>query len=177
MNFGVSDKEIAATIEKMECGKAGQSFLVSNEQSYVDHFNSIFNELWRNGINAIERIKDIEAGADLADIEVIPKVSRARELYFRLLKDTTHEVLLLFPTVNAFVRQEKIITKSLLLSNTELMLPTTTTTTTAAATIETKAAHMVERNVKVRILMPYDQMIEQKVQNLKSSHITIEIRY
>ncbi|MGC2574339.1 MAG: hypothetical protein WA364_22720 [Candidatus Nitrosopolaris sp.] len=86
MNFGVSDKEIAATIEKMECGKASQSFLVSNEQSYVDHFNSIFNELWRNGINAIERINDIEAGADLADIEVIPKVSRARELYFRLLR-------------------------------------------------------------------------------------------
>jgi two-component system, OmpR family, sensor histidine kinase VicK len=172
MSFGVSDKEIAATIEKMEGGKASQSFLVSNEQSYVDHFNSIFNELWRNGIDAIERIKDIEAGADLADIEVIPKVSRARELYFRLLKDTTHEVLLLFPTVNAFVRQERIITKSLLLSNTELRLPITT-----AATTETKAAHMVERNVKVRILMPYDQMIEQKVQNLKSSHNNIEIRY
>ncbi|MGC2571183.1 MAG: HAMP domain-containing sensor histidine kinase, partial [Candidatus Nitrosopolaris sp.] len=52
-----------------------------------------------------------------------------------------------------------------------------TAATTATATIETKAAHMVERNVKVRILMPYDQMIEQKVQNLKSSHINIEIRY
>jgi two-component system, OmpR family, sensor histidine kinase VicK len=176
MSFGVSDKEIAATIEKMEDGKASQSFLVSNEPSYVDHFNSIFNELWRNGIDAVERIEDIEAGADLADIEVIPKVPRARELYFRLLKDATHEVLLLFPTVNAFVRQERIVTKSLLLSNTEPRLPTTTTTTTTA-TIETKAAHMVERNVKVRILMPYDQMIEQKVQNLKSSHNNIEIRY
>lgn len=44
----------------MEDGKASQSFLVSNEQSYVDHFNSIFNELWRNGIDAVERIKDID---------------------------------------------------------------------------------------------------------------------
>lgn len=80
----------------------------------------------------------------------------------------------MFPTVNAFVRQERIVTKSLLLSNTELRLPTTTA---AATTTETKAAHMVERNVKVRILMPYDQMIEQNVQNLKSSHNNIEIRY
>jgi hypothetical protein len=31
MNFGVSDKEMAATIEKMEGGKMSQSFLISNE--------------------------------------------------------------------------------------------------------------------------------------------------
>ncbi|MFZ0514167.1 MAG: hypothetical protein WAM14_21355 [Candidatus Nitrosopolaris sp.] len=43
----------------------------------------------------------------MTDIEVIPKASRARELYFQLLKDATEEVLLLFPTVNAFIRQEK----------------------------------------------------------------------
>ena len=119
MSFGVSDKEIAATMEKMEGGRVSQSLLVSNEPLYVDHFNSIFDGLCRNGIDAIERIKDIEAGTDLADIEVIPKASRARELYFRLLKDTTQEVLLLFPTVNAFKRQERIVAKSLLLSNTE----------------------------------------------------------
>ncbi|HET8687119.1 MAG TPA: hypothetical protein VFM18_10725, partial [Methanosarcina sp.] len=34
MNFGVSDKEMAATIEKMEGGKMSQSFLFSNEPLY-----------------------------------------------------------------------------------------------------------------------------------------------
>ena len=73
----------------------------------MEHFKSIFEELWKNGIDATERIKDIDAGANLADMEVIPKPSRALELYFQLLIDATEEVLLLFPTINAFTRQEK----------------------------------------------------------------------
>ena len=35
MSFGVSDKEIAATIEKMEGGKNVQSLLLSNEPVYI----------------------------------------------------------------------------------------------------------------------------------------------
>jgi hypothetical protein len=38
MSFGVSDKEIAATIEKMECGRMVQSLLLSNERAYIHHF-------------------------------------------------------------------------------------------------------------------------------------------
>ena len=44
MNFGVSDKEVALTIEKMEDGGVSQSFLISNEPLYVNHFNSLFEE-------------------------------------------------------------------------------------------------------------------------------------
>jgi hypothetical protein len=40
MNFGVSDKEVAITIEKMEGGRMSQSFLISNEHLYINHFNS-----------------------------------------------------------------------------------------------------------------------------------------
>ena len=47
ISFGVSDKEVALTIEKMEGGKMSQSFLIGNETLYVNHFNSLFDELWR----------------------------------------------------------------------------------------------------------------------------------
>jgi len=57
MNFGVSDKEVAVTIEKMEGGKMSQSFLISNEPLYLDHFNSIFEELWENGIDLEEETR------------------------------------------------------------------------------------------------------------------------
>ena len=86
MSFGVSDKEMGATIEKMEGGKIVQSLLLSNEPAYVSHFYSIFEELWNNGIDARYRIMDIEKGADLADIEVIQSSSRARELYRNLVQ-------------------------------------------------------------------------------------------
>ena len=163
MDFAVDNKYFHATIRK-EAGRLNETQLVSNEPTYVEHFNSIFEELWRNGIDATERIKDIDAGANLADIEVIPKASRALELYFQLLKDATEEVLLLFPTINAFTRQEKMVIGSLMLSNAELR------TTMVASTIE--------KNVKVRILIPFNQLIEQKMQHFKnSSRNNVEIRY
>ncbi|MFY9797099.1 MAG: HAMP domain-containing sensor histidine kinase, partial [Candidatus Nitrosopolaris sp.] len=163
MDFAVDSQYFHATIRK-DSGRLSRTLLISNEPAYVEHFKTIFEELWKDGIDANERIKDIYAGANLADIEVIPKASRARELYFQILKAATEEVLLLFPTFNAFIRQEKIVVRSLLLSNTELR------TKTAASTIE--------KNVKVRILIPFNQLIQQKMQNLKnSSHSNIEIRY
>jgi len=60
MSFSVSDKEMAATMEKMEGGKIVQSLLVSNEPTYIKHFTYIFEELWKNGICATDRIREIE---------------------------------------------------------------------------------------------------------------------
>ena len=108
ISFALSDKEIAVTIEKMDAGRLAQSLLLSNEPAYVSHFLSIFEELWKNGINSVERIKDIEAGADLADIEVIQSSSRAKEIYLDLVDSPAKEVLLVFATTNAFVRQQKL---------------------------------------------------------------------
>ena len=108
MNFGVSDKELAATIEKMEGGKMSQGFLISNEPLYINHFNSIFEELWKNGIDAEDRIRDIEVGAEWADVEVIPMSSTARDLYLNLVIKAEKEIIIMFPTTNAFIRQKNI---------------------------------------------------------------------
>ena len=108
MNFGVSDKELAATIEKMEGGKMSQSFLISNDPLYTIHFNSIFDELWKNGIDAEDRIRDIEVGAEWADVEVIPMSSRARDLYLNLVKNAEKEIIIMFPTTDAFIRQKNM---------------------------------------------------------------------
>ena len=60
----MTDKEVGATIEKMERGKLVLSILFVNELQYVKHFNTIFEELWENGIDAKHRIEDIEAGRE-----------------------------------------------------------------------------------------------------------------
>ena len=85
MGFAVDDRYFYATIDKMENGKLMQSLLTSNEPAYISHYNSIFEELWKNGVDAAQRIKDIEAGVHLADIEVIPSSARAQELYLDLV--------------------------------------------------------------------------------------------
>jgi two-component system, OmpR family, sensor histidine kinase VicK len=154
INFGVSDKELALRIEKMEGGvDVNQSFLISNEPLYVNHFNSVFEDLWKNGIDAAERIKDIEEGVDLADIEAIRSSARAQDLYLDIIRSAKEEILWIFPTFNAFIRQEKIGAIPL----------------------------AKEKNVKVRILVPFHKSIEDTIQKLKAEHSTddggIDIRY
>ena len=102
------------------------------------------------------RIRDIEAvRVDLADIEVIPSPTRAQEIYSNIVKSAAEEILWIFPTTSAFIRQDKI----------------------GAIQLAQQAAK--ERNVKVRILVPPSSLIEQKVQQLKEycpDHL-IDVRY
>src|SRR5690242_8624688 len=149
MSFGVSDKEISATVEKMEGGKKVQSLLISNEPYYIKHFTSIFEELWDNGTDAANRIRDIEEGAELADVEVIQSSDRARDLYLNSLKSASEEILLIFPSTNAVLRQEKIGAIQL----------------------------AKERNVKVRILMPTLKSTEHNIQGPNQQQKNIGIRY
>jgi two-component system, OmpR family, sensor histidine kinase VicK len=142
LSFGVSDKEVALTIEKMEGGKISQNFLISNERLYVNHFNSLFEELWKDGIDALERIKGIEQGIDLEDIEVIPSSAKAHDKYLNIVKSASEEILLIFPTTSAFIRQEKI------------------------GVIQLAEEAAKERNVIVRILVPANSLIEQIIARL-----------
>ena len=131
------------------------SLLISNEPAYISHYNSIFEELWRNAIDAIDRIRDIQEGVDLADIEVIPSSAKAQERYLNIVKSSEEEILWIFPTVNAFIRQDKI----------------------GAISLAREAAK--DKNVRVRILMPANSIIEQKVQDLKQycSGNIMDVRY
>jgi two-component system, OmpR family, sensor histidine kinase VicK len=105
MSFGVSDKEIAATIEKMEGGRVVGSLLISNEPAYVKHFTAVFEELWKTGIDAIDRIRDIEEGVDLADIEIIANPREGIRRAWHIIKSAQEEVSIIFSSVNALRRQ------------------------------------------------------------------------
>ena len=67
MSFGISDKQVITTLEKMEGGRISQTLLVSEEEAFIKYFRGIFEELWKSGIDAIDRIKDIEDGRESDD--------------------------------------------------------------------------------------------------------------
>ena len=135
MNFGVSDKELAATIEKMEGGNMSQSFLISNETLYINHFNSLFDEIWKNGIDAKGRIKAIEEGVDSEGIEIIQDPAEIQKLGFSLIQTAIEEILVMYSTANAFHRQGY------------------------AGGIQLLKEAATERGVKVRILTPEDEQL------------------
>src|SRR5215472_15438319 len=162
LSFCISNKEFLATAEKMEGGKMIGSLLVSNEPLYIDHYNSLFEELWDNSINAMVRINDMKEGVDLDDIEVIPRSATSRLLYLDLVKNAKEEILFNFPTSNAFIRQTKI------------------------GAVPSAVVAAKERGVKVRILVPYNEEVEvrfkQEVEDDPAhrpnyNNSNIEIRY
>jgi two-component system sensor histidine kinase VicK len=108
MSFGVSDKEIAVTIEKMEGGKRIQSLLISNEPLYVRHFTSLFEEIWRNGIDASTQIRNIAEGHELTNVDVIQNPEESLRKAWTLVGSAKEEVLLMFATASAFRRQVKM---------------------------------------------------------------------
>ena len=140
MSFGVSDKEMAVTIEKMEGGRVINSLLSSNEPLYVKHFASIFEELWRNGIDAKSRIRDIDEGIETEGIEIIRNPTESLKIAYDIVKSARHEVLRIYPSINALRRQIR-----------------------AGAFRIFK--EVLEDGVKVRILIPAD---EQQIAELES---------
>jgi signal transduction histidine kinase len=132
VSFEVSDREIAATIEKMEGGENVQSLLLSNEPVYVNHFYSMFEELWKNGIDAKDRIRDIEEGVESATIEIIPNPLYSIKRAHDLINSAKEEVLRIFSSINAFHRQARL-------------------------GIMHSFRDAIERDVRVRILIPADQ--------------------
>ena len=105
MNFTVGDKEVNATIDKMEGGKMIQSLITSTEPIYVKYFYTIFEDLWNKGIDAQKRICDIEEGIDETNIEIIPNPQEGIKNAWKIVKAARKEVSIIFSTANAFSRQ------------------------------------------------------------------------
>jgi len=140
IDFAVSDREMIATIEKIESGQIIQNLLVSTEQPYLDHFASIFDELWKNGVDAKHRIKDIEEGVDTEGIEIIQNPAEIQKFTFDLVKSAAEELLIVYASANAFHRQEYV------------------------GAIQSLKEAAYERGVNVRILTPADDLIVKTAQ-------------
>ena len=105
MNFAVSSKEMYATIDEMKGGQLAKCLLTSNEPIYVKHFNFIFEEIWKKGIDAKDRIIEIEEGIDQSNIEIIQTPEESIKRSHEIIRSAKQEVLRIFSSVNAFRRQ------------------------------------------------------------------------
>ncbi|HKI09737.1 MAG TPA: ATP-binding protein [Nitrososphaeraceae archaeon] len=153
INFSVGDKEVNATIEKMEGGMMVRSLITSNEPIYISHFYSVFEQLWNKGIDAQDRIRSVEEGrADETNIEVISNPKRGIEHALKILKSAKKEILIVCSTSNAFRRQLQMGGLQLLKEITE------------------------KDNAKVRILVPADTEARSTIKEIRISYPRIEIR-
>jgi signal transduction histidine kinase len=152
INFAVSTNGLVATVEEMKGGGMIQNLLTSNERSYIKHFTSMFEQLWKEGVDARYRIKDIEEKVGIAEIEIIrnPVDSIARG--WDMVKSARKEIDVLFSSSNALKRQITMGALSLLKNASE------------------------KQKVKIRMLLPSSDKSEELIEQTKFNVPKIDIR-
>jgi nitrogen-specific signal transduction histidine kinase len=152
ISFAVSEKEMIATIQKTEGGQVIQNLLTTNERAYLEHFKSIFDELWKNGIDAQSRIKDIELGIDNEGIEIIQNSETFEEVLSRLLSSASDDIVGIFSTSRAFIRQKHSLSTLLLNDN------------------------FKSSNLKIRILVPEDPVVFQTINEIDENDLSEKVK-
>ncbi len=108
LHFSLSESQFQATIEKMEGGTMFQRILYSTEPLYIKHFQLLFEELWKIGIDAEQRIGQIENGTASETTVVVENSMEIKKLFLQMIQEARGEIMIVFPSFNAVKRQHMI---------------------------------------------------------------------
>ncbi|HKG31254.1 MAG TPA: ATP-binding protein [Nitrososphaeraceae archaeon] len=139
-NFVVTDTEYtsSAIVQQVH---AHPEIVYSNVKSIIDQQQYLFENLWNKAIPAEHKLSEIEEGVEVEKTHVIQDPQSIKKLFVDIVKSAQHEVLLILPTVNAFLREHRIGIIQLLM----------------------RAAK--ERSLKVRILTPTNDVTDNILKN------------
>jgi two-component system sensor histidine kinase VicK len=144
-NFVVADTEYTSSAF-MQQVQSHPEIVYSNVRSIVEQQRYLFENLWNKAIPAEHKIREIEEGVELEKTQVIQDSRSIQKLFVDMVKSAQHEVLLILPTVNAFLREHRMGIIQLLM----------------------RAAS--KRSVNVRILMPTNEVINNILKNMGISY-------
>ena len=152
-NFGISDGVEYRASPTSKKDETPSEYIISTMKSFVDQQQYFFETLWNKAIPAKQRIREIEEGIEPEVIETIREPKVIQERVFELLKSAKEEILIIFSTANAFRRQEK------------------------AGAVDLVIRLAKSKNVKVRILSPFDEYVTNLIDKIKKEEkIRMEIR-
>ncbi len=151
-NFGVSEFDYIATAIQQE-GQPIPQLIHSNARMMIEQQQYFFQTLWDKAMPAQIRIREVEEGIKPEVIETIKEPKATQERTLELIKSANEEILVIFSTSNVFRRQEKAGAVGLLVRIAK------------------------SKNVKVRIMSPFDEYLINKIKKIKrDDKIRIEIR-
>jgi len=107
-NFYVTEHNYVAPSSFHEKGKFSEWMIYSDVKEIVEHQEYIFDNLWNTSTSAQRKTLEIQHGASLGITEIIDNPSRTQELFIDLIKTAKSEVLLMLPTINSFMRKNRI---------------------------------------------------------------------
>ena len=139
--MAVGEKEYVAAAVLQEA-KPVPHLIYSNVKEIVEHQQYMFETLWSKSIPAQQKIREIDEGINLGMTEIIQDSYRTKEIFIDIIRSATDEILLILPTVNALLREERI------------------------GIIELLREAAEERNTQIRLLTPMNDLTEKTLQKL-----------
>ena len=106
-NFATSEKEYASWATTQE-GNLLQQILYSNVKAINEQQQYVFETLWNRAKPAEQKIREIEGNIDLGSTELIHNTKKILDLFLSMIQSAKAEILLMLPTTNAFLREERI---------------------------------------------------------------------
>ncbi|MFL6489633.1 MAG: histidine kinase dimerization/phospho-acceptor domain-containing protein, partial [Nitrososphaera sp.] len=88
-------------------GKVLPHAVATTVRIFVEQQQYFFETLWNKAIPAEQRIMEIEEGIEPQGIAVIYDARQALELYQSLIMSVENEIKIVFPTIDALIRQDK----------------------------------------------------------------------
>jgi two-component system, OmpR family, sensor histidine kinase VicK len=139
-NFAISEKGYTASATLQESALL-QEVIYSNARAILDQQQYMFETLWSKAKPAEQKIREIEEGIDFGTTEIIQSPKKILTLFMKMIESAKSEILLMLPTINAFLREERI------------------------GAIELLKGSAIEHNVNVRIITPSNDDVEKILQN------------
>jgi hypothetical protein len=142
-NFVIIDKSlyVASGIEH-DGQQIPARLIISTIRAFVEQQQYFFETLWKKATPAEQKIKAIEDGVKPEYIKTINEHDKVEKVAFNLINSASKEILVIFSTANAFHRQER------------------------AGGVRFLMDAAKKRNVKVRILTPFDDKIREVAKKL-----------
>ena len=147
--FSLTEKYYFGHVTQEPSGELIQA-IYSNSRKYVEFQHYLFEALWKKAIPAKQRIREIEEGAKREVVEVIRDPAEIQKISFELIKAAKKEILLIFSNVNTFHRELK-----------------------AGALLQVLKDVASLHQVKVRVLVPAENTLNEIIDELKSNGIIV----
>jgi two-component system, OmpR family, sensor histidine kinase VicK len=145
-NFYISETGYLAPATFHEKGRPAAQIIYSNVKEIIEHQRFVFESFWSRARPAEQRIREIEEGIESTDIEIIANPREALKIPYSLIRSAKYEVLGIFASANTFRRQIR-------------------------AGVLHLFGEVLERGVKVRILIPADEEQINQIANEEVSEL------
>lgn len=150
-NFAFNDDFFVSSIDRMKDGNLMTSLIISNDPLYLNHYRSIFEEMWKSSQRIEDRFMDIKE--NISDsISLLYNPEEAVAFARKVFESAKQEILIILSSTNAALRLDQNKEFAMLNENSK-------------------------KGIKVKVIIPLKKAMDNEIREIVSKYPFIEFRF